>query len=252
MHTTWVLTLIWIVWGVLMYRKRQIAEQRLQLQKTAATCKAKSRPSPRREKSETSVLRQTVTRDELSMPTQAVNLTRSDLIDSTLASTSASTSNPSDNNQPAAGNESLGLDAPGYKRFRTLLVTNIPPLMRNETTLAEYFTEHLSKNKASNEWKEIVPDFVKRQLDRTQEFVTTPRASFQGERDPASRAGSILNGATGIAQGLGLRTLAFYGEVDDSIVEDVILVRKLGELGALRQRRDDVIARLETVRTAAS
>lgn len=246
-----------------MYRKRQIADQRLQLQKTAATCKAKSRPNPRREKSETSVLRQSVTRDELAMPTQAVNLTRSDLVDSTLATTSASTSNPSDNNQPTGSNENLGLDAPGYKRFRTILVTNIPPLMRNETTLAEYFTEHLSKNKASNEWKEIVPDFVKRQLDRTQEFVTTPRGSFQGERDPASRAGSILNGetgaapgrtgsimngATGIAQGLGLRNLAFFGEVDNSIVEDVILVRKLGELGALRQRRDDVVARLETVR----
>lgn len=235
-----------------MYRKRQIAEQRQQLQKTAATCGAKSRPRPKREKSETSVLRQSVTPDEFPKPTQAVNFTRSDLVDSTLASTSASTSNPSDNDQPIASEENLGLDAPGYKRFRTILVTNIPPLMRNETTLAEYFTEHLSKNKASNEWKEIVPDFLKRQLDRTQEFVTTPRGSFQGEREPGSRAGSIMNGATGLAQGLGLRTLAFFGEVDDSIVEDVVLVRKLGELGALRQRRDDVVARLETVRTSLS
>lgn len=261
-----------------MYRKRSVGEQKIQLQQLAREASSRVRPRFVREKSE-SGLRQVVTRDELvdskpgviveemeevmldesgeqmvdesgehgrmvDVKPGVVNLTRSDLVDSTQEPTSASTSDPAaDHDQHAAASQNLGLDAPGYKRYRTILVTNIPPSLRSEADLQQYFTENLSKSKPSNEWKEIVPDFIKRQLDRTQELVASPRESFQG-----SRQGSLMNGLTGLAGAFALRGLAFYGETDESIVEEVVLVRKLGELGALRQRRAEVVARLEAVR----
>lgn len=260
-----------------MYRKRSVAEQKIQLQQLAREASVRARPRFVREKSE-SGLRQVVTRDELvdskpgviveemeevmldesgeqkvdesgehgmmvDVKPGVVNLTRSDLVDSTQEPTSASTSDPAADHDLLAENQYLGLDAPGYKRYRTILVTNIPPSLRSEADLQQYFTENLSKSKPSNEWKEIVPDFIKRQLDRTQELVASPRESFQG-----SRQGSLMNGLTGLAGAFALRGLAFYGETDESIVEEVVLVRKLGELGALRQRRAEVVARLEAVR----
>lgn len=228
-----------------MYRKRNVAEQKFQLQHVANKANRTSRLNVLKEKTESSSLRQTFTRVDITDAKPPVNLTRSDLVDSTLEETSASTSNPADNDQPTVSTESLGLDAPGYKRYRTLLVTNIPPVMRSEEALQQYFTENLSKAKPSNEWRDVIPEFVKRQLDRTQELVASPRTSFQGL--PGSRNGSMLNGMTGISQAFALRNLAFYGETDVSIVEEVVLVRKLGELGALRQRRAEVIARLEAV-----
>lgn len=229
-----------------MYRKRNVAEQKIQLQQVASESKRPYHRTAGREKSEMSGLRQTFTREDMLDAKPAVNLTRSDLVDSTQDETSASTSDPADNDQPTSSTENLGLNAPGYKRYRTILVTNIPPSLRSEADLQQYFTENLSKSKPSNEWKEIVPDFIKRQLDRTQELVaSSPRNSFQGQ--PGGRAGSIMDGSTGISQAFALRSLAFYGETDESIVEEVVLVRKLGELGALRQRRAEVIARLEAV-----
>lgn len=231
-----------------MYRKRSVAEQKFQLQHVARKSKHTSRLNVVREKTEPSGLRQTFTREDLVDAKPPVNLTRSDLVDSTLAETSASTSDPADDDQPTISTESMGLDAPGYKRYRTILVTNIPPTLRSEAALQQYFTENLSKSKPSNEWKEIVPGFVKRQLDRTQELVASPRTSFQGQ--PGSRDGSIMNGLTGISQAFALRNLAFYGETDATVVDEVVLVRKLGELGALRQRRAEVVARLEAVSTS--
>jgi hypothetical protein len=229
-----------------MYRKRGVAEQKFQLHHVSNKSKLPSRLNVIKEKNEPSGLRQTFTREDIIDAKPPVNLTRSDLVDSTVAETSAGTSDPADNDQPTISTESMGLDAPGYKRYRTLLVTNIPPALRSETALQQYFTENLSKSKPSNEWKEIVPDFLKRQLDRTQELVAaSPRNSFQGQ--PGSRNGSIVNGLTGISQAFALRNLAFYGETDTTIVDEVVLVRKLGELGALRQRRAEVVARLEAV-----
>lgn len=228
-----------------MYRKRGVAEQKFQLQHIACKSKLPSCLNMIKEKNEPSGLRQTYTREDIIDAKPPVNLTRSDLVDSTVAETSAGTSDPADNDQPTISTESMGLEAPGYKRYRTLLVTNIPPALRSEAALQQYFTENLSKSKPSNEWKEIVPDFLKRQLDRTQELVASPRTSFQGQ--PGSRNGSIMNGLTGISQAFALRNLAFYGETDTTIVDEVVLVRKLGELGALRQRRAEVVARLEAV-----
>lgn len=270
-----------------MYRKRSIAEQKVQLEHVAREMRKAGRTTrPRlrgREKSESSALRECVTREEVDSKREkvkemeevreemeevreemeevildesredgvdvkpgTVNLTRSDLVDSTVEETGASTSDPAADHDHHIATESLGLDAPGYKRYRTILVTNIPPSLRSEADLQQYFTENLSKSKPSNEWKEIVPDFIKRQLDRTQELVASPRDSFQGAR-PGSRQGSMINGLTGLAGAFALRGLAFYGEADESIVEEVVLVRKLGELGALRQRRAEVVARLEAV-----
>jgi hypothetical protein len=136
--------------------------------------------------------------------------------------------------------KSLGLDAPGWKRYRTIMVTNIPPAMRDEKHLHYYFSEHLHKPAPPKQWKHAATHFVKKQAGRAQTIAGTPKPSMDITR---TAMGSVVMGVTDVAVSTGM-TLS---SARNKIIEDVILVHKLGELGRLRERRDAVIKQLESV-----
>lgn len=163
------------------------------------------------------------------------NMQRSDLVDMTQV----------DDGEPTLAEtekavKSLGLDAPGWKRYRTIMVSNIPPAMRDEKHLQYYFSEALHKAPPPKAWKHAVPHFVKKQANRAQAIAGTPKPSMDLSR---SAMASMVVGITDVAVTTGM-TLS---QADNRIVDDIVLVHKLGELGRLRERREAVIKQLENV-----
>ncbi|WVF70906.1 hypothetical protein IAT40_005701 [Kwoniella sp. CBS 6097] len=154
---TWTATLLWITWGALAYRRRQIDG----LAKRVAAAREAKRHAARGEQGEDSW--------------------------------------------------SLAEDCPGTKRYRTLMVTNIPPDMRDEAILREYFDHYLHRHRVKKEG-----------LEKFTSGKRKSRASFD---------------ALGTIGGIGIPL--------DSEVDEVILVRKLGTISSLRGRRQDVLRKLE-------
>ncbi|OCF45349.1 hypothetical protein I317_00872 [Kwoniella heveanensis CBS 569] len=154
---TWTATLLWITWGALAYRRRQIDG----LAKRVAAAREAKRHAARGEEGENSW--------------------------------------------------SLAEDCPGVKRYRTLMVTNVPPDMRDEAVLRDYFDHYLHRHRVKKEG-----------LEKVQTGKRKSRASF----DALGKIGGI--------------------EIPlDSEVDEVILVRKLGTISSLRGRRQDVLRKLE-------
>ncbi|WWD09529.1 hypothetical protein V865_007656 [Kwoniella europaea PYCC6329] len=151
---TWTATVLWITWGALAYRRRQI--------KALAAKFAASKETKR-----------TTTRGE-------------------------------------EGQDSCSIveDCKGVKRYRTLMVTNIPPDMRDETILRDYFNYYIQRHHARKQSPKNRPDLKK------------PRLSLNALE---------LTGWTN----------------EESDVEEVILVRKLHTIASLRDRRQDVLRKLE-------
>ncbi|WVQ82649.1 hypothetical protein IAT38_004781 [Cryptococcus sp. DSM 104549] len=120
---------------------------------------------------------------------------------------------------------SIGEECEGIKRFKTLMVTNVPPDMRDESVLRDYFDY-----------------FLKRHAAR--------KAS---SKNPAASAGSTIAPTMGklikqvlpISQGEDAERAFKMGEGLESDVQEVVLVRKLGRLINLRGRREDVLRKLE-------
>jgi hypothetical protein len=163
------------------------------------------------------------------------NTQRSDLVDMTQV----------DDGEPTLAEtgkaiKACGLDAPGWKRYRTIMVSNIPPAMRDEKHLQYYFSEALHKAPPPKEWKHAVPHFVKKQANRAQAITGTPKPSMDLSR---SALASMVVGVTDVAVTTGM-TLS---QANNRIVDEIVLVHKLGELGRLRERRDGVIKQLESV-----
>lgn len=237
MVITWIGNLIWVIWGVLMYRKEEIRKRLVALKNEYGGHKTEAiqEDGEEREMSELLPGRKSSIgnwpRGEHAQP----NLQRDDRVDAT----QVSDGEPSPNETERTA-KSLGLDAPGWKRYRTIMVTNIPPAMRDEKHLHYYFSEHLHKPPPPKQWKHAATHFVKKQAGRAQAIAGTPKPSMDISR---TAMGSMLMGVTDVAVSTGM-TLS---SARNKIVEDIVLVHKLGELGRLRQRRDAVIKQLETV-----
>ncbi|WVQ97269.1 hypothetical protein IAU59_004380 [Kwoniella sp. CBS 9459] len=154
---TWTSTLLWITWGALAYRRRQIEG----LAKRVNAAREAKRHATRGEEGQDSW--------------------------------------------------SMAEDCPGTKRYRTLMVTNIPPDMRDEAVLREYFDHYLHRHRVK-----------KGGLEKFTSGKRKSRASFD---------------ALGTIGGIEIPL--------DSEVDEVILVRKLGTISSLRGRRQDVLRKLE-------
>lgn len=138
----------------------------------------------------------------------------------------------------------------GIKRYRTLLVSNIPPDMRDEATLASYFNHYLNRHigrmaKSGNSApiprtstsEPVVPPHppstIRKILKRKQR--TDVIQEIDGDKTPRESWSKIRTGGEEEA------------EDEDNHIDEVILVKKLSGLYNLRSRRDDVLKRLEIV-----
>ena len=139
----------------------------------------------------------------------------------------------------------------GIKRYRTLLVSNIPPDMRDEATLASYFDHYLNRHvdrmvqsgkpvpiPAASTSEPVVPPHppstIRKLLKRKQRQDVLMEKD--GEATPRESWSKVRPGEDGEI------------EERESHVDEVILVKKLAGLYNLRSRRDDVLKRLEVVR----
>ncbi|WWC86374.1 uncharacterized protein L201_001250 [Kwoniella dendrophila CBS 6074] len=156
---TWIGTVLWITWGGLAYRRRQI--------KSLAAQVSASREAKRIE-----------TRGE-----------------------------------EGGGSPSSVDSCKGIKRYRTLMVTNIPPDMRDETILKDYFDYYIQRHHAR-----------KRAPKQNPPELSKPRLSLNA---------------------LDLQDQQWTTE--ESEVDEVVLVRKLNTIASLRERRQDVLRKLELV-----
>jgi hypothetical protein len=234
MVLTWLANLVWVIWGVLMYRKEDIRKRAVALESEFGSSALPNIQEEPEGEEMIELLQERKT--SIGPQHEKPNLQRSDLVDATQAEGTGNT------NEPGKQRKFLGLDAPGWKRYRTIMVTNIPPAMRDEKHLRFYFAEHLHKAAPPRAWKHAVPQLVKRQVGRAQAVVGggTPRNSMDVNRDAL---GAMVVGISDVA----ISTAMSLKEAENTIVEDVVLVRKLGELGRLRQRRDEVVKQLELV-----
>ncbi|WWC66498.1 uncharacterized protein I206_100400 [Kwoniella pini CBS 10737] len=154
---TWTATVLWITWGALAYRRRQIK---------ALAAKVSAERQAKRD----------MTRGEEGEDT-------------------ASTMN----------------EPKGIKRYRTLMVTNIPPDMRDEHILRDYFDYYLQRHHSR-----------KRSPDQPRPQLNKPRLSLNG-----------------------VELHRHEWTTEGSEIDEVILVRKLNTIASLRDRRQDVLRKLE-------
>lgn len=109
-------------------------------------------------------------------------------------------------------------DCEGIKRFRTVMVLNIPPDMRDENILQDYFDYYIEKH-------------------------------HQRKRDPSKRKPLARMFRQAIPIGQNPSYSVDIEPSEKSSVEDIVLVRKLGALISLRSRREEVLKRLEIAHT---
>ncbi|ODN77902.1 hypothetical protein L202_05008 [Cryptococcus amylolentus CBS 6039] len=161
---TWICVVLWITWGALAYRRREIRALGVKLEEEKAAARLKSRGEEGQ-----------------------------------------------DDIHPYA-------DRPGLKRFRTIMVTNIPPDMRDEKVLKEYFDYYIQRHHAR-------------------------------KADPQKRVpiGTIIKQVIPIGQNPSYSVDVEPSEGSD--VEEIVLVRKLSRLQNLRNRRENVLRQLEIAHT---
>lgn len=109
-------------------------------------------------------------------------------------------------------------DYEGIKRFRTVMVLNIPPDMRDENILQDYFDYYIEKH-------------------------------HQRKQDPSKRKPLTKRFKHAIPIGQNPSYAVDVEPAENSSVEDVVLVRKLGVLINLRSRREEVLKKLEIAHT---
>lgn len=134
----------------------------------------------------------------------------------------------------------------GLKRFRTIMVTNIPPDMRNGDHLRDYFEHYLHRYRLHFGQATLLSK-IDRSTAKTREKAG--KIIRKGAFFRKSRGGKEVQG---VEAGTSQETV-----VDDDLssdegdsqpageVNEVIFVRKLGALASLRQRRMAVVRQLE-------
>lgn len=158
---TWTCTVLWITWGGLAYRRREIRALAAKVQKERASKRVAS-----------------------------------------------------------GGEEGMAVleDCEGIKRFRTVMVLNIPPDMRDENVLQDYFDHYIDKY-------------------------------HQRKQGPSKRKPLAKMFRQAIPIGQNPSYSVDVGPSEKSSVEDIVLVRKLGVLINLRSRREEVLKKLEIAHT---
>nr|ODN96786.1 hypothetical protein L204_03495 [Cryptococcus depauperatus CBS 7855] len=161
---TWTYTILWITWGALAYRQREIK---------ALAAKVRIQKASKRE----------ISRGE------------------------------------EGGNENvIEENCEGIKRFRTIMVMNIPPDMRDKEVLRDYFDYYIRRHRAQKQnplRRQPSGQFIKQVIPIGQ------NPSYSVDVEPKER----------------------------SNVDDVVLVRKLARLISLRSRREEVLRNLEIAHT---
>ncbi|ORY32231.1 putative integral membrane protein [Naematelia encephala] len=109
-------------------------------------------------------------------------------------------------------------DCEGIKKFRTVMVMNVPPDMRFEDKLRDYFDHYLRRHRV-----------------RSGQIPPTSGQNTPGISREVSRTVSNMRD-----MGAEIEQSEWKSEV-----EEVILVRKLGSVASLRARRMDVLRKLE-------
>ncbi len=224
---TWILTVLWITWGGLAYRRREVRQ-------LAARVKALQQAKILAARGEDGI----------------------------------------------AGGETykwtVGNDCEGIKRFRTLLVANIPPdstqrllsrlstiadtvEVRDEQTLRDYFDYYLHRHLARSNNMPIPKETPRISKEGARYAVSRPstqqshigfnevvkKRNHPKTNDEKASKSPDFTDAPARASG---ETQA--GDSDllwESEVHEVILVRKLGPLANLRDRRQKVLRQLEVV-----
>lgn len=141
------------------------------------------------------------------------------------------------------------LGRPGFDRYRAVMVTNIPPAMRDEQTLREYFTTHLRGYSLG--WRAGLPVFLRRHMRATRS-------------DDEKQGGA--GGGRRRHRGIRLRRVHDDGSREDVLpmessdessrrasedapladfIDSITLVRRSAEIDALRKDHVKVIGQLE-------
>lgn len=165
------------------------------------------------------------------------NLNRSDAVDQTQTSSTGDLAEGGEGEEEQEEASHLGLASPGWKRFRTVMVTNIPPSMRDEQVLRRYFSSHLEHTPAKKAWKQVLPPLVQRPVGLAQAIASTPKQSID----------LVAGQPYSAIMGEPVNVSSLHGKLLNPPVEDIIMIRKLGELGRLRERREDIVKQLEAV-----
>lgn len=131
-------------------------------------------------------------------------------------------------------------------RMRTVMVTNVPPLLRSEKDLKEYFEYYLSRpvaKPAIGVTSTTPPGFLNKsfafllnQLSRIPAHLRHPRISGRSVSDVAETSAEFGTSAFSTPE---------RSDTSPS-VERVILVRRMTELASLLERREEVLRLLET------
>ena len=123
-------------------------------------------------------------------------------------------------------------------RARTIMVTNIPPGLRSETELKEYFEYYMSRPLAKptiGVTSAAQPGFV----DRSAAFLLNKCMRFAA-RALRMRARSLSDGDGDVA------AEAKQASQELPVIDRVVLVRKMTELASLLERREEVLKNIET------
>ncbi|EIW72492.1 hypothetical protein TREMEDRAFT_66911 [Tremella mesenterica DSM 1558] len=187
---TWIATTLWIAWGGLGYRRRQIKQLRRRIETGQYA-------------------RRQLTGGE-------------------------------DGNAAAVH----GDDCEGIKRFKTIMVTNVPPDMRNEQTIRDYFEHHIHRYRArfgdGAQQPKSSPIFGRKKSEKgrlARHSSVFRKNNEKGETPHSSPVPEEELSANDCASA--------DDEHEAREVDEVIFVRKLGPLENLRARRHAVLRQLE-------
>ncbi|ORX36074.1 hypothetical protein BD324DRAFT_642750 [Kockovaella imperatae] len=207
---TWTLTLLWITWGGLAYRRRENRRLERSLKHS---------------------------REALSAPVMVTAPTK-------------------EGNETARPAVPRGADEPeGAKRFRTLIVENIPPDMRNEDVLRDYFDHYLERHRLRSGEITHTATWVKKQVEEKQGQIMRhvhfrPSEMFKAKPSPVPPIAIAIGDSQPMTRGDTEQTfdVVDHDSADgmmESEVDEIILVRKLGAVQSLRARRNAVLRQLE-------
>lgn len=122
-------------------------------------------------------------------------------------------------------------------RLKTVMMLNIPPQLRSEQALRDYFEFYLSRtlykpSALEPGWASSIISFLYNRVRAigTKRNSARRRRKSQVEEDDERAAKA---------------TAARRGQSGDSLVAKVVLVRKMGELASLHHRREEMLQKLE-------
>lgn len=245
---TWIANLLWVIWGVLGYRRKQMQEHLMEIRNKIAQQKEHqeeqeeknstgSSPTPTNDQksSQSPVSPHTALHDQIDEGDQDPDMEQ---IQVGLARATPPSPSTSHNPTPAAEL----LTRPGFEKYRTIMVTNIPPFMRDEVILKQFYSTHLRGFAMG--WKAELPMFFRRHVmnrkdrSRKKHTIKLHRGSEDGSRkDIIPPDGDQFRRSSD--DDVNDRSA-------DDFIEEVILVRRSNELETLRRQHANVIKQLET------